>query len=41
MNWKANLGSVVKEHNLKLEETLDIEYLEKEQIGGKLLVFRA
>ena len=41
MNWEANLGSVVKEHNLKLEETLDIEYLEKEQISGKLLVFRA
>lgn len=41
MDWESELAAVVKEHSLNLEETLDIEYLEKEKIGGKLLVFRA
>ncbi len=41
MDWESNLKHVVSVHSLTLEECLDIEYLEKEQIGGKLLVFRA
>jgi len=41
MEWDKKLSMVVSEHNLNLEENLDIEYLEKEKIGGKLLVFRA
>ncbi|KAG1700384.1 Siroheme synthase [Nymphon striatum] len=39
-NWSEELDKVVEEHALKLEEQLDIEYLENEDIDGKLLIFR-
>ncbi|MDJ0612505.1 MAG: class I SAM-dependent methyltransferase [Rhizobiaceae bacterium] len=41
MDWENRLSAVVDQHALELKELLDIEYLEKEQIGGKLLVFKA
>ncbi len=40
-NWETVLPSVIVEHQLDLAEQLDIPYLEKEEIDGKLLVFRA
>lgn len=39
-NWPEALEKAVKESNLHLEEVLDIEYLENEDINGKLLIFR-
>lgn len=39
--WPEELEKAVKQDALKLEETLDIEYLENEGINGKLLIFRA
>lgn len=39
-NWPEKLEEVVKENALKLEEQLDIGYLENEDIDGKLLIFR-
>ncbi len=39
-NWPESLLTAVEEHSLKLEEQLDIEYLENEEIDGKLLIFR-
>jgi predicted TPR repeat methyltransferase len=39
--WPEELEKAVKQDALKLEETLDIEYLENEDIKGKLLIFRA
>lgn len=41
MDWESKLATVLAENALHLEECLDIEYLSKEEIGGKLLVFRA
>lgn len=38
--WPVNLEKAIKEHSLKLEEQLEIEYLENEDINGKLLIFR-
>ncbi len=38
-NWPENLKKAVEENNLKLEEELDIKYLENEDIDGKLLIF--
>ena len=40
-NWPEELEKAVQQDALKLEETLDIEYLENEDIKGKLLIFRA
>ncbi|MEM7215222.1 MAG: class I SAM-dependent methyltransferase [Pseudomonadota bacterium] len=40
MNWETRLSETVEANNLVLEEQLDIAYLEKEEIDGKLLVFR-
>ncbi len=40
-NWPENLEKAVQENTLKLEEQLEIEYLENEDINGKLLIFRA
>lgn len=39
--WKTRLSEVVKHNSLKLNEEVDIPYLEKEEINGKLLVFEA
>jgi predicted TPR repeat methyltransferase len=39
-NWEHELPKVVKKYKLNLEEQLDIEYLENEDIDGKLLIFR-
>ena len=39
--WDIELPRVVTEHQLNLVEQLDIPYLEKEEIDGKLLVFKA
>ncbi|MEM9331429.1 MAG: class I SAM-dependent methyltransferase [Pseudomonadota bacterium] len=41
MHWEDKLQSVVREHQLELLEQLEIEYLEKEEINGQLLVFKA
>ncbi|MEM9278073.1 MAG: methyltransferase domain-containing protein [Pseudomonadota bacterium] len=41
MDWETKLQTVVSDHELNLEEQLEIEYLEKEGINGKLLVFRS
>jgi len=41
MDWDIKLPEVVRKHDLSLEEDLEIPYLEKEDISGKLLVFRA
>lgn len=38
-NWKNVLPDVVAGYNLNLVEQLEIPYLEKEEINGKLLVF--
>ena len=40
-NWQEVLPQVVERSGLNHEETLDIPYLEKEEIDGKFLVFRA
>lgn len=40
-NWDKVLPAVVSEYQLNLSETLDIDYLEKEEIPGKLLIFKA
>ncbi len=40
-NWDEELPKVIDEHSLTLEEQFEISYLEKEQINGVLLVFRA
>ncbi|MEM7069457.1 MAG: class I SAM-dependent methyltransferase [Pseudomonadota bacterium] len=39
--WDTVLPDVIRTDNLRLTEQLDIPYLEKEEINGKLLVFRA
>ena len=39
--WESKLPEVVTKHALNLEEQFEIDYLSKEEIGGKLLVFRA
>ena len=40
-DWSEVLKQVVSDQGLNLVEQLDIEYLEKEEIGGKLLIFKA
>lgn len=40
-NWPKKLNNVVRHHGFNLLEKLDIEYLENEDINGKLLIFRA
>ena len=40
MNWEIKLPKVIEENDLQLNEQLEIEYLENEDINGKLLVFR-
>lgn len=40
-HWPEKLDAAIKVQNLNLEETLDIAYLENENIAGKLLIFRA
>ena len=40
-DWETVLPKVIEEHDLDLVEKLDIPYLEKEEIDGKLLVFKA
>lgn len=39
-NWEQKLPKVIEQYGLKLEEQLDIEYLENEEINGKLLIFK-
>ncbi|MGI9350890.1 MAG: class I SAM-dependent DNA methyltransferase [Rhizobiaceae bacterium] len=41
MDWDARLHNVVSANQLNLEEQLEIKYLEKEEISGQLLSFRA
>ena len=41
MDWNTRLPQVVADHDLQLEEQLEIRYLEKEDINGQLLAFRA
>ncbi len=38
-NWLENLAKAIEKNGLTLEEQLDIEYLENEDIDGKLLIF--
>ena len=40
-DWERKLPEVVAKYALHLEEQFEIDYLSKEDIGGKLLVFRA
>lgn len=40
MNWETSLPKMVEENKLHLSEQLEIEYLENEDINGKLLVFK-
>ena len=40
-DWERILPQVVKNSGLDHRETLDIPYLEKEEIDGKFLVFEA
>jgi len=40
-NWEQELPKVIEQHSLNLEEQLEIDYLENENIKGKLLIFKA
>lgn len=40
-DWETQLAKIIPENGLNLTETLDIPYLEVEEIDGKLLVFKA
>ena len=40
-NWPKELEKAIKKNDLQLIEMMDIEYLENEEINGKLLIFRA
>lgn len=40
-DWDSELPSAISKNSLNLVETVEIEYLEKEEIGGKLLVFKS
>lgn len=39
--WETTLADVIAKNQLDLKEAIDIPYLEKEEIDGKFLVFRA
>ena len=39
--WETRLPRIISQYDLDLEEQFDIDYLSKEEISGKLLVFRS
>jgi len=39
-DWEQALPEAVEKHSLALEEIVDIQYLENEDIDGKLLIFK-
>ncbi|MEO0327252.1 MAG: methyltransferase domain-containing protein [Pseudomonadota bacterium] len=39
-DWETELPKVIAKNGLKLLETIEVPYLEKEQINGKVLVFQ-